>query len=64
MSANTRCSRCGAPMTCNPGDCWCDREPVLPVTDLSKGCYCPSCLKSLTEASGRDQRSDVSGSSP
>src|ERR1044071_4931836 len=29
VSANTHCSRCGAPMVCNPGNCWCDEQPLL-----------------------------------
>ena len=62
----TRCVRCNAPMTCNPGgSCWCkDLPPVMPMTADSAGCYCPSCLKSLIEASGRDQRTKASGKSP
>ncbi len=61
---NIRCSRCNAPMTCTPGNCWCDEFPPLDVTDAKRGCYCPSCLKSSIEASGRDQRTADSGKSP
>ena len=59
-----RCTRCNAPMVCTPGDCWCQTYPTLAALDQSKGCYCPSCLKSLTELSGRDQRTAVRGKSP
>lgn len=59
-----RCSRCGAPMTCEPGRCWCEAYPPLARVDQDKGCYCPSCLKSLTEVSGRDQTTAASGKSP
>ena len=58
------CARCHAPMTCNPGDCWCEKVPVLPNVEVSQGCYCPSCLKSALELSARDQRTAVSGKSP
>jgi hypothetical protein len=51
-------------MTCTPGDCWCDTLPVLPTPEPSRGCYCPSCLKSLTDAITRDQCTEDSGRSP
>jgi hypothetical protein len=63
MSA--RCSRCQAPMVCEPqGDCWCKQLPPLPTPDYAQGCYCESCLKSALEASGRDQRIAERGKSP
>jgi hypothetical protein len=58
------CSRCHAPMTCNPGACWCETYPLLPNIDAAKGCYCESCLRSLLDASGRDQRTADKGKSP
>lgn len=61
---NIHCASCNAPMTCNPGACWCENYPPLPKADVSKGCYCESCLKSLLEVSGRDQRTAESGKSP
>ena len=51
-------------MTCQPGDCWCETYPPLAEPDRSKGCYCPSCLKSLTEFRGRDPTTAASGKLP
>jgi hypothetical protein len=62
---NTNCSRCNAPMICDPqGDCWCKELPPLPAPDDSKGCYCASCLKSSIEESARAQRTAERGKSP
>ncbi len=61
----TRCSRCHAPMRCEPqGDCWCKRMPSLPNPDLAQGCYCESCLRSAIEESGRDQRTAARDKAP
>jgi hypothetical protein len=62
---NTRCSRCDAPMVCEPqGACWCKALPPLPAPDYSLGCYCESCLRSSLEESGRAQRTMAIGKSP
>jgi hypothetical protein len=61
---NTHCSRCQAPMTCNPGACWCEKFPPLPKPDAAMGCYCESCLTSALEESGRDHSTAVKGRSP
>jgi hypothetical protein len=62
---NIHCSRCHAPMTCNPGACWCQNyPPLLNHLDAAKGCYCESCLKSLIEASGRDHSTADKDKSP
>ena len=42
------CSKCNAPMSCNPEhDCWCAEFPrVLPVPDkTTQGCFCRNCLE-------------------
>jgi hypothetical protein len=44
----TLCSKCNAPMSCNPEhDCWCAKFPlVLPVPDkTTEGCFCRNCLE-------------------
>jgi hypothetical protein len=64
VGANARCSRCGAPMICYPGNCWCDALPLLASPDPAFACYCPSCLKSATEASGRLQSTASKPNSP
>jgi hypothetical protein len=61
---NAYCSRCGVPMTCNPGDCWCEQVAPLAVPDPQVGCYCVSCLKSVIEVSARLQSTAVSDKSP
>jgi hypothetical protein len=61
----TRCSRCDAPMPCEPqGDCWCRQLPPLPAPDYSQGCYCESCLRSSLEESGRAHSTIAIGKSP
>ena len=62
--ANTRCSRCGAPIICNPGNCWCEQVVPLASPDPTRACYCASCLKSAIEASGRVQSTASSNKSP
>lgn len=51
------CPRCGKPVICGMkagmARCWCaDYPPVLkvPAADAGVGCYCPECLKTVTEA--------------
>jgi predicted Fe-S protein YdhL (DUF1289 family) len=51
VSANTRCSRCGAAFACGAADasrpCWCaSYPPVAPSGDAGGGCHCPQCLAS------------------
>jgi hypothetical protein len=46
----TRCSKCGALMSCNPeGDCWCMELPHGPMPVASageaEGCLCRACLE-------------------
>jgi hypothetical protein len=46
----TRCSKCGAPMSCTPeGDCWCMELPhgpmPLPGAGEAEGCLCRTCLE-------------------
>ena len=46
----TRCSACGATMTCgrdDPAGCWCASLPPLPARSLveTKGCLCERCLR-------------------
>jgi len=46
----SRCPRCGAEFTCNPGaDCWCAALPPLPMPDAVERCLCPPCLKAEIE---------------
>jgi len=46
----TRCSKCGASMICNPqGNCWCMELPHGPMPMASageeEGCLCRACLE-------------------
>ena len=50
------CPRCGAGLRCGmlAGDagCWCAQLPrVMPVPAAQKGaaCFCPACLKQITD---------------
>ena len=50
VSANARCSVCGAVFACEPaGACWCKDETFrLPLPDPAAGhagCLCPTCLR-------------------
>lgn len=54
------CKRCGSEFSCgmadgkSDGPCWCTQFPPLPATlrdpSPDASCYCPDCLKVLTEA--------------
>ena len=51
------CPRCGKPVACGMktgmARCWCaDYPPMLkvPAAESGAGCYCPECLKAVTEA--------------
>ena len=58
----TRCSKCGSEMTCQPeGNCWCFELPRISMSSEveSKGCLCRACLLEKIKAA---EASSPSGS--
>jgi hypothetical protein len=50
---DTTCPRCGAAMSCNPGQgCWCEKLPRRPMPERAEACLCPKCLAEETTAEG------------
>ena len=50
-SVETRCTQCGAAMTCQPeGGCWCAELPKIPMPADAEGCLCRNCLRAKIEA--------------
>jgi hypothetical protein len=50
-SMQTKCTQCGAAMTCQPeGGCWCAELPRVPMPAGAKGCLCPDCLRAKIAA--------------
>jgi hypothetical protein len=50
-SVETRCTQCGAAMTCKPeGGCWCTELPKIPMPADAEGCLCRNCLLAKIEA--------------
>lgn len=55
----SRCPRCGAGLRCGmvagDAECWCTQLPlVMPIpsstpTGSAASCYCPACLKHITD---------------
>ncbi|MCJ7798914.1 MAG: cysteine-rich CWC family protein, partial [Polaromonas sp.] len=55
----SRCPRCGAGLHCamvaGDAECWCTQLPMImplpssPPTDSTASCYCPACLKQITD---------------
>src|SRR6266478_4975413 len=53
----TRCSRCNAPMICNPkGNCWCAELPHGPMPTETDSCLCRDCLLKDLKLSGDEDR--------